>query len=144
MASDPSGSIPQQNKKWKKIKGAYRLFSATQTTFESMITPHWQRTRELAGECAVVLMFQDTTELDYTSHPGCEGLGRFGSGPRWIGGLGLSLHNVLAIEPLQNGQARVVGLAWNKLWARRQAVPAKRRSAKQLRKQGCESDRWIE
>src|SRR5438132_13464725 len=72
MAADPSGSIPQQNKKWKNTKGAYRLFSAAEATFESTITPHWQRTRVSAGECAVVLMIQDTTQLDYTSHPGCE------------------------------------------------------------------------
>jgi hypothetical protein len=144
MASDPSGSIPQQNKKWKQTKGAYRLFNAAQTTFESMISPHWERTRALAGECSVVLMIQDTTQLDYTSHPGCEGLGRFGGGPRWVGGLGLNLHNVLALEPLENGQARIVGLAWNKLWARTEPVRDKRRNARELREQGCESDRWIQ
>jgi Transposase DNA-binding/Transposase Tn5 dimerisation domain len=144
MASDPSGSIPQQNKKWKQIKGAYRLFDAVQTTFEAMIDPHWQRTRALAGECPVVLLIQDTTELDYTMHPGCEGLGRFGSGPRWESGLGLLLHNVLAIEPKPDGQARVLGLAWNKLWARTQPVRQKRSTAKERREKGGESDRWIE
>lgn len=147
MASDPSGSIPQQNKKWKNTKGAYRLFDAAQTTFESMIRPHWQRTRMLAAEeCAVVLMIQDTTQLDYTTHPGCQGLGRFNGDERGpgTGGLGLLLHNVLAMEPLGDGQARVLGLAWNKLWARTQPVPPKRRNVKQLRDQGSESDRWIE
>jgi hypothetical protein len=144
MASDPSGSIPQQNKKWKNTKGAYRLFNAVEATFAAMIDPHWQRTRMLAGDCPVVLMIQDTTELDYTSHPGCEGLGRFGSGERWEGGRGMLLHNVLAIEPLPDGQARVLGLAWNKLWARSQPVRQKRSTPKQLRAQGSESDRWIE
>jgi len=51
MAADPSGSIPQQNKQWKQTKGAHRLFDAARATFESMIAPHWQRTRASAGEC---------------------------------------------------------------------------------------------
>lgn len=144
MASDPSGSIPQQNKQWKDTKGAYRLFDAAEATFDSMMTPHWNRTRASAGQCAVVLMIQDTTQLDYTSHPGCEGLGRFGNGPRWRSGLGLNLHNVLAIEPLVDGQSRILGLAWNKLWARTEPVSRKRSTAKQRRERGCESDRWIE
>jgi hypothetical protein len=144
MAADPCGSIPQQNKKWKNTKGAYRLFDAAQATFQAMIEPHWQQTRASASECPVVLLIQDTTELDYTSHPGCQGLGRFGSGARWDSGLGLLLHNVLAVEPLEDGQARVLGLAWNKLWARTQPVRDQRSTTKQRREQGCESDRWIE
>lgn len=144
MASDPSGSIPQQNKKWKNTKGAYRLFNAVEVTFEAMIDPHWQRTRQLAGECPLVLMIQDTTELDYTHHPGCEGVGRFGSGERWEGGRGLLLHNVLAIEPLPDGEARVLGLAWNKLWARIKPAAQRRSTPRTLRAEGSESDRWIE
>jgi hypothetical protein len=144
MASDPSGSIPQQNKNWKNTKGAYRLFNAARATFQAIIDPHWQRTRDLAGQCPLVLMIQDTTWLDYTSHPGCEGLGRYGNGPRWRSGLGMMLHNVLAVEPLADGQARVLGLAHNKLWARTQPVRQKRMTRKQRREQGCESDRWIE
>jgi hypothetical protein len=145
MARDPSGSIPQQSKTRPRTKGAYRLFDAADVTFEAMIDPHWQRTRTLAGERpVVVLLVQDTTELDYTSHPGCQGLGRLGNGEGWEGGLGLLLHNVLAIEPLPDGESRVLGLAWNKLWARTEPVPAKRRTAKQRREQGCESDRWAE
>lgn len=153
MARDPSGSIPQQSKTWRAAKGAYRLFDTAAVTFEAMINPHWHRTRqraagESAAAAAVTLLIQDTTALDYTRHPGCCGLGRFGNGPRWTGGLGLLLHSVLAVEPRpDDGQAgiqsRVLGLAWNTLWARRQSVPAKRRTTKQQREQGCESDRWI-
>jgi hypothetical protein len=144
MAADPSGSIPQQNKEWKNSKGAYRLFDTEQVTFRAMIDLHWQQTRESAGECAVTLMIQDTTQLDYTSHPGCEGLGRFADGPRWESGLGMLLHNVLAVEPLEDGTARIVGLAWNKPWTRQKPVASKRSTHKQRREQGCESDRWIE
>jgi Transposase Tn5 dimerisation domain len=120
------------------------LFDAAEATFEALIQPQWQRTRTLAGECPVVLMIQDTTELDYTTHGECEGLGRFGSGPRWKSGAGLLLHNVLAVEPVGENQARVLGLAWNKLWARTGPVRQKRRTAKERRENGCESDRWIE
>jgi Transposase DNA-binding len=142
MASDPSGSIPQQNKQWKHIKGAYRLFYAEEVTFGAMVDPHWRRTRAMAGECMVALLIQDTTELNYTSHPGCVGLGRFGSGERGTSGLGMLLHNVLAIEPLQDGQARVLGLAWNKLW--RRTEPVREKSSRRAGRRPCESDRWVE
>jgi len=145
MAADPSGSIPRQNKQWKQTKGAYRLFDAAQATFESMIDPHHQHTRRAAGECGVVLMIQDTTHLNYTSHPGCEGLGRFAAGSqRWESGLGLLLHNVLAVEPLGDGQGRVLGLAHNKRWARTKPAADKRSTHKQRHEQGCESDRWVQ
>jgi hypothetical protein len=144
MAADPSASIPRQSKRWKDTKGAYRLFDAVAATFGAMIEPHWQQTRVSAEQCSLVLLIQDTTELDYTSHPSCQGLGRFGRGGRATGGLGMLLHNVLAVEPLGDHQARVLGLAWNKLWTRDEPVPAKRRTPREQRTQGCESDRWIE
>ncbi len=144
MAADPSASIPRQNKKWSSTKGAYRLFDAAEATFAAMLEPHWQQTRASAAQCAVVLLIQDTTELDYTSHPRCEGLGRFGKGERWTSGLGMLLHNVLAVEPLADGQARVLGLAHNKLWTRTEPVSDKRSTSKQRRQQGCESDRWLQ
>lgn len=141
MAADPSGSIPQQNKHWKDTKGAYRLFDSSEVTFEAMVGQHWQLTRSQVERCRVVLVIQDTTELDFTSHPSCQGLGRFGCGERWDSGLGLLLHSGLAVEPLADGQLRVLGLVWNKLWAR----SSEKVSGKSWRRnRASESDRWIE
>jgi transposase-like protein/transposase Tn5 family protein len=147
MASDPQASIPMQNKLWKATKGAYRLFDHPKTTFPAMAQAHWEQTRQRAGqEGGVVLMIQDTTELDYTSHPATKGLGRFGKGPIWESGQGMLLHSVLAVRPPAGSSeaAQVLGLSWGKLWCRKKrlAVQKKKRSSR-CGKRG-ESTRWTE
>jgi hypothetical protein len=149
MADDPGGSIPKQNKVWKATKGAYRLFDHERATFEAMLQPHWRQTRQSAAECDVVLMIQDTTELDYTSHARTAGLGRFGNGPIWESGLGMLLHNVLAVCPpdQDRAQPRVLGLAWSKLWCRepeRTREERRQRRNKFKKSWPRESERWAQ
>ncbi len=147
MAADPSASIPQQNKLRKQVKGAYRLFDHDRLTFESVSQAHWQQTRELAGEQAVVLLLQDTTDHTFASHPGKVGLGRCG---KFDQSLGLLHHSVLAIaiapQPDGTAAARVLGLAWGKLWAR-EAQAIGRRGPKRTAHRCSpdrESTRWLE
>lgn len=150
MAADPEASIPRQNKLWKATKGAYRLFDHRRSTYQAMIRPHWQQTRQAAGTCdGVVLMIRDTTDLDYTSHPATAGLGRFGKGPIWESGQGMLLHNVLAVVPPEGepDPPEVLGLAWGKLWCRGPAEPdqeLRRRRNKFKKPAGTESQRWID
>lgn len=35
-------------------------------TFDALKSPHWQGTRRAAEACDVVLLIQDTSELDFT------------------------------------------------------------------------------
>jgi hypothetical protein len=150
MASDPQASIPMQNKLWKATKGAYRLFDHPRATFEAMAGPHWQQTRQRAGQDGgVVLMIQDTTQLDYTSHPGTRGLGRFSNGPIWESGRGMLLHSVLAVRPpAGSGDApQVLGLGWSKVWCRGKQLTAEQRKKRRnkFKKQGPrESQRWMQ
>src|SRR5262249_8041170 len=58
--------------------------------------------------------------------------------------VGMLLHSVLAIEPLEQTQARVLGLAWGKLWSRRSEVAPVDETSAQRRKRSCESARWVE
>jgi hypothetical protein len=134
MAADPAGSIPRQNRGWNTTKGAYRLFDHERATFESVSEPCWRRTRTQCGTpppaaaataaVAVVLLLQDTTWVDYATHPHTQGLGWHGRCARHPrGGRGLFLHSVLAVEPAAaaadgSSSGRVIGLAWGKLWAR--------------------------
>jgi len=150
MARDPDASIPKQNKVWKASKGAYRLFDHQRSTYQSMLQPHWQATLSETNQCAgVILMIQDTSELDYTSHPKTSGLGRFGSGPIGKSGLGMLLHNVLAVVPpaMPAEQPRVLGLAWGKLWSRGPDLSSQERRArnnKWKKDWPRESQRWME
>ncbi len=108
MAEDPFGSIPKQNRHWKQIKGAYRLFDHDRVSFESVSQAHWQQTRMDCALEKVVLLIQDTTWLDYSHHPGNAGMGWHGPGVK--NGSGLFLHSVLAVAPQEDGSGKVI--AW--------------------------------
>ena len=146
MAADPAASIPQQNKLWKQTKGAYRLFDQQQVTYQAMIEPHWQQTRAAAAQGQVVLMVQDTTQLDFSAHVATAGLGPLGQGRALDGGQGMFLHSTLAVELLStDGQAaRVLGLAWSKLWSRDQEPVPGGETHRQRRARPRESQRWTE
>jgi hypothetical protein len=66
--------------------------------------PHWQQTREQIETRPVVLLVQDTTEVDLSHHPTTRGLGQEGLER----GRGLYLQTVLAVLP-ETGQ--VLGCA---------------------------------
>ena len=121
MAGDAAASIPAQQGTWKATKAAYRMFDQPAATFPSLCAGHWQQTRALARRCAaVVLLIQDTTWLDFGSHPATQGLGWCLGGQSKTGDYGLFLHSVLAVTPPspQQNHARVLGLMHAKLWAR--------------------------
>ena len=148
MAANPAGSIPRQGGCWKQAKGAYRLFDHDRCTFESLSASHWELTRRAAGECATVLLIQDTTWLDYGDHPATAGLGWYERNakkgkPR--GGSGLFLHAVLAVEPTPGG-GRVLGLPWGRLWARSGEPLNQDQQLRSRRRRGDdrESLRWQE
>ncbi|NQV25159.1 MAG: hypothetical protein HQ518_12415 [Rhodopirellula sp.] len=80
---DPQASINGSFARWEDTLAAYRLFDNPAVTPEAILQPHYQATRERIGEHPVVLIVQDTTELDFTRHPprgaGClNKLDRFG------------------------------------------------------------------
>jgi len=117
MLRRPAGSIPQQSGTWAATKASYRLFNEEEVTFEALGRAHWALTRAEAGKRQVVLMIEDTTELDYTPHPSAEDLGPIGNG----GGQGMLLHNTLALDP--NGVGEVLGLAHQILFLRQPVPP---------------------
>jgi len=95
MAAHPAQSLPQQMGDRAALRAAYWLLNHPEVTLEQLARPHWEQTRRAAGEHAVVLFVQDTTELDYTHHPTKKGLGPIGDG----NGQGLLLHSTLGVVP---------------------------------------------
>ena len=135
MVQEPSASIPQQMGDAHQAKASYRLFGSPEVTHKKVLEPHWQQTRQQAGERAVVLMLQDTTEMDYTGHRATSGLGPIGNGQ----GRGFLLHNVLAVDPVQD---EVLGLAYSQLGLRQPAPAGETRRQSQQRRR--ESAVWSE
>lgn len=95
MAVNSSGSIPQQTGNAADMKAAYRLFAVEAVTHDAICRPHFEQTRKAASQRPMVFLVQDNAQLNFTSHPRCEGLGPIGRGTM----RGLQQQNVLAVDP---------------------------------------------
>jgi hypothetical protein len=103
MACNPHMSFPKLLPDWSDLFAAYRLLSNMSVQPGSIVEPHFERTRQLAAGCAVVLNVQDDTQLDFTARSDVAGLGLIGDGH----GRGLLQHSSLAVVP---GKGQVLGL----------------------------------
>ena len=111
LATHPGGTLPQAFPDWAELKAAYRFFGQSGVTFQRVLAPHLERTRQCCRQPGEYLLIEDTTLLDYSRHPATEGLGVIGDG----GGRGFELHSALAVRieswPLaQRPEGVVVGL----------------------------------
>jgi len=94
LAADPEASVNGAVNGWGDTQAAYRFFNNPEVTPEQILLPHRQATVRRMQEQAVVLLLQDTTELDYTAHPP-QGAGRL---DRWER-RGWYQHVELAVTP---------------------------------------------
>jgi hypothetical protein len=69
LADNPEASINAACDGWGDTLAAYRFFSNTAVTPEEILRPHREATIRRMREHPVVLLVQDTTELDFTKHP---------------------------------------------------------------------------
>ena len=95
LSDKPSVSIPAACNGWTETMGAYRFFQNESVTSESILQPHYDATLTRIKEYPVVLMIQDTTELDYTGKSDISNLGTLTYDTR----KGLLLHPILATTP---------------------------------------------
>jgi hypothetical protein len=134
MAENASASLPAQMQTWKETMALYRLLNEDDVTFEALMQPHWQQTREQI-EPSLVLLIQDTTEVDLSHHPKTKGLGQVGNER----GRGLYLQTVLAVLP-ESGE--VLGCAMQEPFVRIPAPAAETRSKRRQRAER-ETDVWM-
>jgi hypothetical protein len=136
MARDPSASLPKQHHTWKDLKGVYRLLDEPAVTFEALMQPHWQQTRACLQAEAVVLLVQDTTEIDLSAHVSMTGLGQIGNAK----GRGFLLQTVLAVVPKTQA---VLGCLAQRPFLR---VPAPKSAQRYQRRQRAnrETDVWMQ
>src|SRR5437763_7411874 len=95
LAENPLGSLPAQMHTWKETKALYRLLDEPDVTFASLIQPHLQQTREQANASRVVLLVQDTTDIDLSHRHKISGVGQIGNER----GRGFFVQTVLAVRP---------------------------------------------
>lgn len=106
---DPQASINAASHGWAETQAAYRFFDNDQVQPEELLAPHQAATRERIARHPVVLLAQDTTELDYTAHRPA-GAGPLTSEER----VGFLDHSQVAFTP----EGLCLGVVDVKLWAR--------------------------
>jgi hypothetical protein len=143
LARNPGGSLAQAFPEWKELKAAYRFFSQPKVGAEQIQASHREQTRARCREPGEYLLIEDTSELDYSSHLGCEGLGSIGNGQ----GRGMLLHSTLAVrveawDLAQRPEGIIVGLMGQQCWQRTGPPKRGRETWRQRIQRPRESQRW--
>ena len=68
----PQANIPQTCGSRSKTKAAYRFFDHERATLQNLLAPHIDATIRRVAKEKVVLAIQDTTSLNYGTHPATE------------------------------------------------------------------------
>jgi len=119
----PQVSIPAACGGHREMTAAYRFFDNERVTPEKVLQPHFERTRQRMAQQSVVLLVQDTTELNLTRpQQQVEGAGPLQS-PSQRGAL---LHPLEAFT--EDGTP--LGAVWAKMWTRDEEPVAPTRKAK--------------
>src|SRR5260370_38592610 len=135
LAENPLGSLPAQMQTWKASKALYRLLDEPDVTFAALMRPHFQQTREQALSSAVVLLVQDTTDIDLSHRHKISGVGQIGNER----GRGFFVQTVLGVRP----QTReVLGCLAQEPFVRIPAPDGEQRYQRRKR-QERETDVWI-
>ncbi len=135
LGEKPQSSLPDASGEPATLKAAYRFFDNEEVTPEKMLQSHIEATQRRMASVKLVLAAQDTTYLDWTSHPDTEGLGPLVSASQQ----GLLAHSTLAIS-----EERVpLGVLAQEVWARDAETFAQLKDHKQRPIEEKESNKWL-
>ncbi len=135
LATNPLGSLPAQMQTWKETKALYRLLDEPDVTFAALMQPHVEQTREHATSSAVVLLVQDTTDIDLSHRRKISGVGQIGNER----GRGFFVQSVLAVRPQTPD---VLGCMAQESFVRIAAPQGEQRSERRKRDER-ETDVWM-
>lgn len=114
LAAHPERSIRHACGSWAASKAAYRMFNNEKVSPVEILDSHQISAKKRISEEKLVFSLQDTTFLDFNSHPKTKGLGSIGKAYSVKDKLGLILHPSLVI----NEQGTPLGLLSLQCWAR--------------------------
>ncbi|RME59962.1 IS4 family transposase [Candidatus Parcubacteria bacterium] len=133
----PSAPINQACEDWAATKAAYRLFDNEKVEAEEILRVHQLRTVKRMQGYPLLLAVQDSTLLDYTSHPKKQGIGPIGTKEQQI--KGLVMHSTLVFTP----EGLPLGLLSQHIWARDEEEIGQRDTRKVRPIEDKESYKWL-
>jgi hypothetical protein len=113
----------------------YRLLDEPDVTFAALMQPHVQQTREQATSAPVVLLVQDTTDIDLSHRRKISGVGQIGNER----GRGFFVQTVLAVRPATR---EVLGCLAQEPFVRIPAPEGEQRHQRHKREER-ETDVWM-
>jgi Transposase DNA-binding/Transposase Tn5 dimerisation domain len=140
LAARPTASIPGACGGHAEMTAAYRFFDNEKATWPAILSPHVEATRRRVAEQPVIILANDTTEVDVTRpEQPVEGAGPLDGGPRQ----GAFLHPLHAFTP----DGTPLGTLYAQTWVREDEVVCaslSRAERASIPIEEKESYRWIE
>lgn len=133
FAKSPDKSIPGTCKTWGETVAAYRFFNHEDVTEKEICRSHYDATLERIKKEKVVLIPQDTTEIDFSGRKNLRGMGYLGDEKSQ----GFYLHPSLAVTP----EKLCLGLVDVQIWQREEFGIRDQRKDKPIEEK--ESYRWL-
>jgi hypothetical protein len=132
----PTASLPECCGSGAGVKAAYRFYETVTIRPQAILAPHRRATLARMAEHPVVLLPQDTTQVDYTSHTDTVGLGVLQNKHQ----RGLLLHTTLAVTP----ERVPLGVVDQQTWTRDPSQFGKRHNRKTRPTSEKESQKWLD
>jgi hypothetical protein len=134
----PQSNVPQScDGDRARTKATYRFFDHPDVSMDAVLKSHYAATAARVTQHPVVLAVQDTTSLNYSTHPAAENLGLIGSNAQ--GPIGLLVHDTMAF----NLQGTPLGLLDVQCWARDPKQFGKKHKRRELPFEQKESVKWL-
>lgn len=131
----PTANIPQACGSAHAAKAAYRFLDNEKVQWAEILAPHYAATEARIREQNVVLAAQDTTTLNYSTHPHTDGLGYI-SDSEYVRGLIVHDTMTFTIEGVP------LGLLDLQCWARSEMGSKQERHSKPIEEK--ESFKWLQ
>jgi len=132
----PTANVPQACGSAAAAKAAYRFLDNERVNWKAIMEAHYKATEERLREKDLVLVAQDTTTLNYSSHPNTKGLGPIGTDSEKV--RGLMVHDTMVFTP----EGTPLGLLDVQCWARDGIGSRHERHKKSIEEK--ESWKWLE
>lgn len=131
----PNATIPEACGSEAKTKAAYRFFDSENVKVEDILKWSYTETEEHIINHKLILIAQDTSNIDFTKHVSTRGLGYLDKGGR-----GIKMHTALAIS--EGGLP--LGIVDQKYWIRKEEQRGKKKDRQKKRTKEKESQRWLD
>jgi hypothetical protein len=133
----PDKTLPEIFGEWKDTKAAYRFLDNERVTHGELVKGQAAETYQRIGEREEkwMLLVQDSTDFDFSHHPGSQGMGRLENEHM----SGFLVHSTLAVS----GQGVPLGLVEQQVWVREEETAGQRHQRHKRPFEEKESYKWV-